>query len=158
MLRKLKNFAPFHIRKRLVETLVLSKLDYCNVVFSAMPDYQLKRLQRVQNMCAGYVLSRYATVADLKELRWLPIKERLEYSIAKLAHKSIYSEDFPIKLKQHVVQPYSLRSLNASKLELASKLEIGTSKIKRHRFLINFLLNSETAVTLRSSRVKSKST
>ena len=125
VLRKLKNFAPFHIRKRLVETLVLSKLDYCNVVFSAMPDYQLKRLQRVQNMCAGYVLSRYATVADLKELRWLPIKERLEYSIAKLAHKSIYSEDFPIKLKQHVVQPYSLR-LNAPKLELASKLEIGT--------------------------------
>ena len=91
-----------------------------------MPDYQLKRLQRAQNMCAGYVLSRYATVADLKELRWLPIKERLEYSIAKLAHKSIYSEDFPIKLKQHVVQPYSLRSLNAPKLELASKLEIGT--------------------------------
>ena len=44
MLRKLRNFAPFHIRKRLVETLVLSKLDYCNVVFSAMPDYQLKRL------------------------------------------------------------------------------------------------------------------
>ena len=76
-------------------------------------------------MCAGYVLSRYATVADLKELRWLPIKERLEYGIAKLAHKSIYSEDFPIKLKQHV-QSYSLRSLNAPKLELASKLEIGT--------------------------------
>ncbi len=122
---KAKKFAPFHIRKRLVESLVLSKLDYCNVVFSDMPDYQLKRLQRVQTMCAGYVLSRYATVADLKELRWLPIKECLEYSIAKLAHKSIYSEDSPIKLKQHVVQSYSLRSLNAPKLELASKLEIG---------------------------------
>ena len=54
LLRKLKIFATFHIRKRLVETLVLSKLDYCNVVFSAMPDYQLKHLQRVQNMCAGY--------------------------------------------------------------------------------------------------------
>ena len=87
MLRKLRNFSPFHIRKRLVESLVLSKLDYCNLVFGAMPDYQLKRLQRVQDMCAGYVLSRYATVADLKELRWLPIKERLEHSIAKLAHK-----------------------------------------------------------------------
>jgi hypothetical protein len=31
-----------------------------------------------------------------------PIKERLGYSIAKLAHKSIYSEDSHIKLKQHV--------------------------------------------------------
>ena len=104
--------------------------DSCEKSLSTLPKVVgfLKRLQRVQNMCAGYVLSRYATVADLKELRWLPIKERLEYSIAKLAHKSIYSEDFPIKLKlkPRAVQPYSMRSLNAPKLELASKLEIGT--------------------------------
>ncbi len=43
VLRKLRNFAPFHVRKRLVESLVLSKLDYCNVIFSSLPDYQLKR-------------------------------------------------------------------------------------------------------------------
>ncbi len=108
-------------------------------------------------MCAGYVLSRYATVADLKELRWLPIKERLEYGIAKLAHKSIYSEDFPIKLKQHV-QSYSLRSLNAPKLELASKLEIGTFQDQAAQVFNKLLLNLETAVTLRSSRSKLKST
>ncbi len=54
VLRKLKKFAPFHIRKRLVESLVLSKLDYCNIVFSAMLDYQLKRLRWVQTMCTGH--------------------------------------------------------------------------------------------------------
>ncbi len=75
VLRKLRNFAPFHVRKRLVESLVLSKLDYCNVMFSSLPDYQLKRLQRVQNTCAGYVLTKFAGIEDLQGLGWLPIKE-----------------------------------------------------------------------------------
>lgn len=32
--KKLRNFAPFHFRKRLAESLVLSKLDYCNLVYT----------------------------------------------------------------------------------------------------------------------------
>ena len=90
VLRKLRNFAPFHVCKRLVESLVLSKLDYCNVMFSSLTDYQLKRLQRVQNTCAGYVLTKFAGIEDLQGLGWLPIKERIHCNIAKLAHKSIY--------------------------------------------------------------------
>ena len=35
----LRNFASFQVRKRLVENFVLSKLDYCNVMFSSLPDY-----------------------------------------------------------------------------------------------------------------------
>ena len=54
-----------------------------NVIFSTFPDYRLKRLQRVQNMCAGYVMSRYATVVNLKQLGWLPIRQRLEYNSVK---------------------------------------------------------------------------
>ncbi len=69
VLRKLRNFAPFHIRKRLVESLVLSKLNYCNVIFSSLPDFQLKRLQRVQNTCAGYVHTKFAGIEGLQGLR-----------------------------------------------------------------------------------------
>lgn len=68
--------------------LVMSKLDYCNIVFNPLPDYQTKRLQRLMNTCAGYVLSRYATVEDLKVLGWLPIKERLECGIARFSEQS----------------------------------------------------------------------
>jgi len=66
-------------------------------------------LRKVQTTCAGFLLSRYATVEDLKSLKWLPIKERLEWTIARLAHKSMYSEDCPVKLNQHVVGTYNLR-------------------------------------------------
>jgi hypothetical protein len=44
VLRKLKYLAPYNIRKHLAESLVLSKLDYNDVVCSPVPDYLLKRL------------------------------------------------------------------------------------------------------------------
>ncbi len=47
-------------------------------------------------------------------------------NIAKLAHKSIYDTECPIKLKQHVVGSYNLRSLRAPKLELGNKHDKGT--------------------------------
>ena len=52
---KLKHIAPYTLRKQLVEMLVISKLDYCDTVYSPLHDYQIKRLQRIQNACAGFV-------------------------------------------------------------------------------------------------------
>ena len=49
----------------------MSKLDYGYLVFYPLPKYQMKRLQRVQTTCAGYVLGRYAVLEDLQKLNWL---------------------------------------------------------------------------------------
>ena len=58
--KKLRNLAPFRVKKQLAESLILSKLDYASTVFYPLPECQQKLLQRVQNVCAGYVLGRYA--------------------------------------------------------------------------------------------------
>ena len=58
VLRKVRYIAPFPIRKQLVECLIFTKLDYCSVVVNPLPDYQLKRLQRVQNACAAFACIR----------------------------------------------------------------------------------------------------
>ncbi len=34
----------------------------------------LKRLQRVQNACAAFVLGKFATVNDVISLKWLPVR------------------------------------------------------------------------------------
>ena len=60
IVKKLRNLAPYHVRKMLMETLILSKLDYSCTVFHPFPLCQLKRLQRMQNVCAGFVHGRYA--------------------------------------------------------------------------------------------------
>ena len=45
---------------------MLSKLDYCDTVYCTLPEFQLKRLQRVQLAAACFVLSRY--VNDINDI------------------------------------------------------------------------------------------
>ena len=40
ILKLLKCYAPYYIRKQLCESLILSKLDYCNILFKTLPQYQ----------------------------------------------------------------------------------------------------------------------
>ena len=65
-IRKLKNFAGYRLRKHLVESLELSKLDYFDTVYYPFPEFQLKRLQRVQLVPASFVLNRY--VNDINDI------------------------------------------------------------------------------------------
>ena len=62
--RKLKNFSGYRLRKHLVESLVLSKLDYCDTVYYPLPEFQLKRLQRVQLVAASFVLNSIQLVRN----------------------------------------------------------------------------------------------
>ena len=65
VLKTLKRFTPFPTRKFLAESLVLSRINYYNVVYGQSLNYLVKRLQRVQNCAAGYVLGGYANAADV---------------------------------------------------------------------------------------------
>ena len=47
-----------------------------------MPNYLVKRLQRVQNCAAGYVLGSYANAVNVVNLKCLPILEGIEYNIS----------------------------------------------------------------------------
>ena len=126
VLRKLRNLAPYHARKQFVESLVMSKLDYGCVVFYPLREYQMKRLQRVQSTCAGYVLGRYAVLEDLQKLNWLQVIKRRDLALLKITHKALYDDVWPdyLRLKFHTVSAYNLRSLEA--LKLAIPTESGT--------------------------------
>ena len=52
-LQKLKHFTDFHLLQRLAESLVLSRLDYCDSVYSPLPGYLLKRLQKTEFAAAS---------------------------------------------------------------------------------------------------------
>jgi len=99
VLRRLKNLAPFRVRKHLAESLVLSKVNYACSVFHPLQAFQMKRLQRIQNACAGFVIRRFAGLEDVAKLNWFPVKTNVELEILKLAHKSLYDEAFPEYLK-----------------------------------------------------------
>ena len=62
MLKKLKGCTSIPLREQLEELLIFSRLDYCNsycisTQFIDVPQYQVKRLLKLQKACTGFVLN-----------------------------------------------------------------------------------------------------
>ncbi|XP_041464611.1 uncharacterized protein LOC121415475 [Lytechinus variegatus] len=75
-----------------VRALVLSRLDYCNSLFSVLSQKDLDRLQRLQNSAARLVFSaplRTRTEPLRLELHWLPVRQRIAFKILLLVFKSL---------------------------------------------------------------------
>ena len=101
--------------KTLINSFVISHVDYCNSLFVGLPDYQLYRIQRILNGAARliYKLPKYFHITDtLKSLHWLPIKQRIEYKLILQVYKCInglapsYLCDLIVQKQSH----YGLRS------------------------------------------------
>ena len=84
-----------------------SKADYCNVLFTGLPSYLIKRLQAVQNHAARVVtmtrkFDRITPV--LASLHWLPVEQRIIYKLCMLVFKSLHGSG-PSYLRE-LIQPY----------------------------------------------------
>ena len=73
---------------------ISSRLDNANSLLYGLPDYQIKRLQRIQNTAAR-ILTRTAKhdhiTPVLKELHWLPVEKRIMYKIILLTYRCLHN-------------------------------------------------------------------
>ena len=77
----------------LVNSLVLTKLDYCNSLLANFNKDKIHSLQVAQNDAARLIFGkpRNASASNLlKELHWLPVNKRIQYKLCMLIHKSIH--------------------------------------------------------------------
>ena len=75
-LRKIKNFTTFTLRKHLAESLIISRLDFSDIVFYPLTEHLLKRLQRIQYSAASFVTGRYVnSIEPILKLGWSPMRE-----------------------------------------------------------------------------------
>ena len=121
----------FHLRKigfnrayfsnestaKLVLSLFLSRLDYCNSTLSGLPSSSLNRLQKVQNNAARLALRKRKSddvTPLLKQLHWLPTKARIHNKIATLAFRHFEKSLAPYlsELFQIYQPTQTLRSCN----------------------------------------------
>ena len=86
-------------RKHLAETLIISKIDYENIIYSNASQKSLIRLQKLLKETCFFVNGRYSNSLDVILPSWLPISERIDFCIIKLAHKVLYVTSFPSYLK-----------------------------------------------------------
>ena len=88
-----------------------------------MPEYNLVKLQRVQNTLARVVLKvrKFDHITPtLKELRWLPVKHRVTFQIATLTFKTLkFGQPTYLRDLINIYEP--TRTLRSSSQQLISK-------------------------------------
>ena len=91
--------------KIMIQALVLSKLGYCNSIFMGMTDYNLDKLQKIQNMTCRIIfkLRKYDHVSDhLSQLHWLKVRQCIICKTLMLV----------FKCKHNLAPPYQHDLLN----------------------------------------------
>ena len=101
----------------LANSLVISKIDYCNSLFKGLPQSSLDRLQLIQNSLARVVcpsVKRFKHISPvLHRLHWLPVSSRVDFKIAILTYKVLKFQQ-PTYLLDLIPQYNPERSIRSS--------------------------------------------
>ena len=113
---RIRRYLPYDGLKMLVNSLVISRLDYCNGVLYGIPKYQRDKLQRIQNIAARMISGTRSTdhiTPILKNLHWLPVEARINFKILLITYKILNGQS--ASYLEPIIQEYhSLRTLRSS--------------------------------------------
>ena len=108
--------------------LVTNNMDYCNAMLFGTHKYIIQRLQRVQNHAARVVVQqpkRSHVTPILKQLHWLPVRQRINFKVLMLTYKSLngFAPDYLRQLIPAYVPTRSTRSVNKHLLVVPPKVK-----------------------------------
>ena len=123
-IQNIRGKLDFETVKTVVQTLILSKFDYCNSLLVGTPECHLSLLQHIQNMACRVVcnLRKYDHVtASMKSLYWLRVRQPIPYKIACLVHqcKVGTAPQYLIDLLPMATHNHSLRSSTSGNFQSA---------------------------------------
>ena len=79
--------------EKAIHAFISSRLDNGNSLLYGLPDYQIKRLQRIQNTAARILtrIAKYDHITPvLKELHWLPVEKRIIFKVLLLTYRCLH--------------------------------------------------------------------
>ena len=114
-------------------------LDYCKSLLSGIPDYQIQKLQRMQNHATHVVawLWKYDHISPtLERLHWLPVKDRILFKTMLLTYK-VLNGKAPAYLSELLISHCSEHALQSTNKLLLKVPQSNTKSYGDHSFMIN---------------------
>ena len=127
ILRQLKNVRKclsIDGAKTLINSFIISRLDYCNGILVNLPQYQLHRVQSIFNAAARFIyrLDRYSHISDtLQSLHWLKCPERVEFKLCLTVFKALHA-----MAPEYISELCCTLQLNQRQNTLRSRRDIAT--------------------------------
>jgi hypothetical protein len=97
----MKKYLPAELLTTLTHAFISSRLDFCNSLYAGLPEYELSRLQTLQNQAARLVTNtkkRDHITPVLRKLHWLPVRAIIQFKILTFAFRAVYG-DGPVYLR-----------------------------------------------------------
>ena len=119
-IRKVRRLLTQESTTKLVCSLVLSRLDYCNALLYNISGQLCLKLQRVLHSAARLISGsrKYDSVTPLLiQLHWLPIRQRIQYKILLLVFKALHGRA-PSYISEMLVPYNPKRALRSTSLSL----------------------------------------
>ena len=118
---KIRRYLNNKSAESIIHALVTSRLDNNNALLVGAPDFQLQRLQKLQNTAARIVslTKKYDHITPiLQQLHWLPIANRIKFKIMLLTYKALnqLAPQYITDLLQPYTPAHGLRSANLNLL------------------------------------------
>ena len=115
-IRKIRKSTTISFTKTIVNSLVLSRIDYCS---SILTNHPLSFISPINRVIRSSILITYnlrirdhsSTSSYQHFPPWFPYNKRSAYRILSIVHSSIYSSNFPSYISASLVQRSSLPSL-----------------------------------------------
>jgi hypothetical protein len=130
MIRNIRSSLDKSSTLLLCNSLIVSRVDYCNSLLYAVPAKRLAGLQSVLNLAARTVtgLRRFDNISPaLRELGWLSVNKRVLWKILLLIHKTLHA-CAPLYLAAGTVVHRPGRSLRCSNSKVV-RLEAGKARL-----------------------------
>ena len=90
---RIRRFIDTDACSHIVRSIVLSKLDYCNILLNCITKKDLNRLQKLQNKCIRLIFQqpRSTHITFFRDkLHWLPIEKRIIFKTLCFVYKALH--------------------------------------------------------------------